>query len=391
MTLLIIGIDPGTTLGYAILDDEGELLSTGSGKNISVSELINDIIYFGRPLLLGCDKNPAPGFNEKIAVKLGAKLFYPKKDLLVKEKKELINKYNAKLNIHEQDALASAVFAFEKHKRFLGKIERFLKRESKQDLEEDVKLIMMRNEELPLQAALKKAEEKYEKIEKAGIKPKPKSKTRKSGKKDKKIGDKQLEELQKKIILLEEKNKKLKRILKAKDKLIKRLSKRLKHTPKEELVDFKENRIKHYTKQLKDSGRLARHYEKELRRRDEFISHMNNGILVKKLDDLSQDEFEAKKFLDIGQNDILMINNPSSISKKVIDKLKGKVEIIITKKIPRSKEPAFVFLKPDNVIIKESTFFAIADKKAIEKALKTKEKDVLKSIIDEYKKHRKKK
>ena len=155
MVLLITGIDPGTTLGYAILDDKGEFLSSGSGKNITLSELINNIIYFGRPLLVGCDKNPAPSFNEKLAVKLGAKLFYPKQDLLVKEKKELINKYNAKLNIHEQDALASAVFAFEKHKRFLGKIERFLKKDNKQDLEEDVKLIMMRNEELPLQAALK--------------------------------------------------------------------------------------------------------------------------------------------------------------------------------------------------------------------------------------------
>lgn len=378
MTLLIIGIDPGTTLGYAILNDKAEFISSGSGKNIPVSELINNIIFFGKPLIIGCDKNPAPHFNEKLAVKLGAKLFYPRQDLLVKEKKELINKYNAKLNVHEQDALASAVLAFEKHKSFLEKINRFLKKHNKEDLEEDVKLIMIRNEELPLQAALKMAEKKYEqkKIEA----PKPK-KVR-----EKVISDKQLKESQLKIVLLEEKNKKLKRILKDKDKLIKKLGKRLKFTPKEELVDFKESRIKHYTKQLKENARLVKHYEKELKRMNEFIVNIYKGVLVKKLDDLSLDEFKAKNFLNITKDDILMVNNPSSISKKVIDNLKEKIKIIITNKIPRSKEFDFVFIKPDNIIIKESTFFAIAEKNAIEKALK--KKDILKDILEEYKKKR---
>ncbi|HHE36841.1 MAG TPA: DUF460 domain-containing protein, partial [Candidatus Woesearchaeota archaeon] len=162
MVLLIIGVDPGTTLGYAILNDKGEFISSGSGKNVTMSELINNIIYFGKPLIIGCDKNPAPSFNEKLSAKLGAKLFHPKKDLLVKEKKELITKYDAKLNAHEQDALASAVLAFEKHKVFLEKINRFLKKQRREDLEEDVKLIMIRNEELPLQAALKIALKKYE-------------------------------------------------------------------------------------------------------------------------------------------------------------------------------------------------------------------------------------
>lgn len=378
MTLLIIGIDPGTTLGYAILDDKGEFISSGSGKNMFMSELINNIIYFGKPLIMGCDKNPAPSFNEKLAVKLGAKLSYPRQDLLVKEKKELINKYNAKLNVHEQDALASAVFAFEKHKNFIEKINRFLKKHNKEDLEEDIKLIMMRNEELPLQAALKIAEKKYEK-KKIEV-PKPK-KTKHKG-----ISDKLVKELELKIVLLEEKNKKLKKHLKGKDKLIRKLGKRLQLIPKEELVDFKETRIKYYTKQLKEHTRLIKHYEKELKRRDEFIVNMDKGMLVKKLEDLSLDEFKAKSFLNISKNDVLMINNPSSISKKVIDNLKGKVKIIITNKIPRSKEFDFIFIKPDNIIIKESNFFAIAEKNTIENALK--KKDVLKDILEDYKKKR---
>jgi len=383
MVLLIIGVDPGTTLGYAILNDKGEFISSGSGKNVTMSELINNIIYFGKPLIIGCDKNPAPSFNEKLSAKLGAKLFHPKKDLLVKEKKELITKYDAKLNAHEQDALASAVLAFEKHKVFLEKINRFLKKQRREDLEEDVKLIMIRNEELPLQAALKIALKKYEvKKSKGGTGARS---GRIKGEK-RRIGERQLKELESRILVLEERNKKLRKILEDKNKLIGKLRRRLRLIPREELIDYKETRIKHYAKQLKEATRRLRHYEKEIRRRDEFIASLSRGVLVKKLDDLSQDEFINKKFLNISKDDILLVSNPASVSKSVISTLQGKVKIIITKRIPRSKASGFIFIKPDNVIIKESTFFAIADKNAIEEALK--KKDVLKSIIEEYKKKR---
>jgi len=383
MVLLIIGVDPGTTLGYAILNDKGEFISSGSGKNVTMSELINNIIYFGKPLIIGCDKNPAPSFNEKLSAKLGAKLFHPKKDLLVKEKKELITKYDAKLNAHEQDALASAVLAFEKHKVFLEKINRFLKKQRREALEEDVKLIMIRNEELPLQAALKIALNKYE-VKKSKGGTGARSGRIKSEKR--RIGERQLKELESRILVLEERNKKLRKILEDKNKLIGKLRRRLRLIPREELIDYKETRIKHYAKQLKEATRRLRHYEKEIRRRDEFIASLSRGVLVKKLDDLSQDEFINKKFLNISKDDILLVSNPASVSKSVISTLQGKVKIIITKRIPRSKASGFIFIKPDNVIIKESTFFAIADKNAIEEALK--KKDVLKSIIEEYKKKR---
>jgi len=200
------------------------------------------------------------------------------------------------------------------------------------------------------------------------------------------IGERQLKELESRILVLEERNKKLRKILEDKNELIGKLRRRLRLIPREELIDYKETRIKHYAKQLKEATRRLRHYEKEIRRRDEFIASLSRGVLVKKLDDLSQDEFINKKFLNISKDDILLVSNPASVSKSVISTLQGKVKIIITKRIPRSKASGFIFIKPDNVIIKESTFFAIADKNGIEEALK--KKDVLKSIIEEYKKKR---
>lgn len=383
MTLLIIGVDPGTTLGYAIISEKGEFITNGSGKEFGISELITNIISFGKPLIVACDKNPPPAFAESLAVKLGAKLFFPREDLLVNEKRELVEEYDAKLNIHELDALASAVLALKRHKRFFEKINYFLEKHNRKELEEEVKLIMARNEELPLEAALRMAEEKHRVIEKKAVQP------RAINAPEKRISEKQVEELRLKLVLLEEKNRKLKHYLNEKEKLVGKLKKRLSQTPGEQLVGYKESRIKHYTKQLKDNVRLVRHYEKELRRRDEFIASISlgKGVLVKKLDDLSQDEFANKNFLNIKEGDVLLIRNPASMSPRVIEELKGKVKIIITESILRNPLPGFVFLKPEGIIILESAHFAIADKKALEEALK--KKDILKSIVDEYKKERK--
>jgi len=382
MTLLIIGVDPGTTLGYAIINDKGEFITSGSGKEFAMSELINNIISFGRPLIVGCDKNPPPWFAESLAVKLGAKLFFPRQDLLVAEKRILAKDYDVKLNAHEVDALASAILAFNKHRHFFGKIERFLEEKGKRELEETVKLIMVRNEDLPLEAALKMAEQK----DRERIIETPKQIVKETEKSA--FSEKMLREMQEKIILLEEENRSLKYLASENNSLIKKLSKRVLSAPKEELVDFKERRIKHYTKQLKDNTRLMQHYEKELRRKDEFLIALKNKVLVKKLNDLSWDEFSAKKFLDIQQGDILFINNPSGISQKVVDELKGKVKVIITTNVPKRGDADFIFLKPEGIMLRELGNFAIADKNAIEQALK--KRDLLKKIVDEYKNERKK-
>ncbi len=394
MTLLIIGVDPGTTRGYAILDDKGELISTGSGKNISLSELINNIICFGKPLILGCDKNPAPGFAEKTAVKLGAKLFHPKRDLLVKEKKALISRFDVKLNDHERDALASAALALARHKAFLNKINRFLKKKNKQELEEDVKLIMMRNNELPLQAALEKAEKKSRGFEKktAPLRPRyNKKQAAYDSLPSKKKVEKEFETLRARNALLEEKNKRLEKSLTQKNRLVIKLKKKirgaLKGTSQAELVNHKENRIKYYSQELKKTKRNLRRFEKKLARLNNFVGTINpETVLVKKLGDLSTDEYKAKGFLNITQDDVLMVKDPASVSPGVIEKLGGGVRIIITNKLPRKKPAGILFLKPGKIIIAETEHYALATKQSLEKELN--KKDILNRVIDDYKESR---
>jgi predicted RNase H-like nuclease (RuvC/YqgF family) len=386
MTLLIIGVDPGTTLGYAIITDKGEFLTSGSGKEFGMSELISNIISFGRPLIVGCDKNPPPWFAESLSVKLGAKLFYPKEDLRVNEKREMVRQYDVKLNAHEMDALASAMFALVKHRNFFGKIERFLEQKKKQELEEAVKLIMVRNQDLPLEAALSMAEQKDK--EKTVETPRQAVKEAEKNADKSSFSEKMMREMIARIVLLEEENRKLHSLVREKDGLLRRLSKRVLSAPKEELVDYKEQRIKHYTKQLKENTRLVQHYEKEIKRMDDFIASQSKGLLVKKLHDLGSDEFEHKRFLNIGEGDVLLVENPGSISQRVIDELKGKVKVIITNNIPKKGMPGFALLKPEGAILKETKHFAIADKNAVEDALR--KKDLLKDILEEYRQERKK-
>jgi len=44
--LLIVGIDPGTTLGYAAIDFEGNLIRVYSDKNFDLNSLISVRVIF---------------------------------------------------------------------------------------------------------------------------------------------------------------------------------------------------------------------------------------------------------------------------------------------------------------------------------------------------------
>jgi len=49
---LIVGMDPGTTLGYAFLDMDGRLLETGSAKQFPIHLLIRKAMDAGTPLFV---------------------------------------------------------------------------------------------------------------------------------------------------------------------------------------------------------------------------------------------------------------------------------------------------------------------------------------------------
>ncbi len=119
--MLIAGIDPGTTVGYALIDFEGNIIKIKSSKGLDFGKVISEISNQGKVLIIGCDKAKVPRFVEKLAVKLGAKKIYPKEDMHIEEKRNLVRDFEVK-NEHERDALASAIFAQKKSKGIISRI-----------------------------------------------------------------------------------------------------------------------------------------------------------------------------------------------------------------------------------------------------------------------------
>ncbi len=140
---LILGIDPGTTCGLAIIDLNAQPLILISKKAISMNEIIHEGSRLGKPILVASDVSPMPEFVKKIASKLSASIFTPKVSMRVIKKRELVQKYlsNQKIrlkDIHKIDALAAALKAHSYYKNKFDQIDALRRhiRTSKIDLDE---------------------------------------------------------------------------------------------------------------------------------------------------------------------------------------------------------------------------------------------------------------
>jgi hypothetical protein len=109
-TYTIVGVDPGTTTAFAVLDLKGRVLRTGSSRSWGFSELVGLLIESGHPLIIATDKNPAPGTVERIKRAFNAILHIPASSLSVEQKQRDTKLFDYS-NEHERDALAAAIDA----------------------------------------------------------------------------------------------------------------------------------------------------------------------------------------------------------------------------------------------------------------------------------------
>jgi len=117
---VIVGVDPGTTLGIAIIDLSGKLLSLRSSRQMSLSDATSFIASIGRPVVIASDVSPMPFSVEKIRRSFHAVPYTPNHDLSV-EAKYTLTKEDSYANDHERDALSAARAAYQFwSNRFLG-------------------------------------------------------------------------------------------------------------------------------------------------------------------------------------------------------------------------------------------------------------------------------
>ncbi len=122
---IIVGIDPGTTIGVAIIDLEGNPIEVFSSKNYSCSDVIERIISHGNPLIVASDVTPTPSTVKRISRIFSSPVHELDESLAIEEKIALTKgrgyKYN---NVHERDALAACVNAFRRYKKKFSQVHR---------------------------------------------------------------------------------------------------------------------------------------------------------------------------------------------------------------------------------------------------------------------------
>ena len=379
--LLIVGIDPGTTTGYAVLDIEGKLLHLDSSKQLNLNSLISETINIGKVVLVGTDKVKVPSLVEAFATKLGARIISPEEDLRVDEKRKMINNFNFE-NEHQGDALASALFAYKETRALLDKIDFFVKENKKYDIKDKIKELVI-TKRISIKSAtsiIEKKEEEDKIIEKIIVEKKLKES-------DFLRLYNKLKKDEEEIKLIKKYNNNLKNKIINLEKQIK-----LKETKIEnkKLVDFREQRLRFSENVLKSKEKDIEELKLLIKKLNNIISNINNFYILKKLDTLGLNEFNFRnKILNIQRNDVLLIDNPNIISNNVIDFLKNKVFVIVHKK-PMSKKIEnslpFVFINAKNLKIDEDKYFGFVERKHFE--MEKNKVNWVKKVIEDYKREK---
>ncbi|MEM4486647.1 MAG: DUF460 domain-containing protein [Zestosphaera sp.] len=124
---LIVGYDPGMSVGLAVLDLDMTPIYITSGRELDRGEISSVLIKLGHPAVIATDKNPPPEMCRKLAASLGAMLYVPERSLNTAEKEVMVAEFTALhpslsvRNAHERDALAAALKAYSE---FQGKMEK---------------------------------------------------------------------------------------------------------------------------------------------------------------------------------------------------------------------------------------------------------------------------
>jgi len=363
--LVAVGIDPGTTLGYAVLDLSGNVLRLGSERGGSLKRLIDESTYYGIPVIAATDKAKCPELVYQFSAKTGARLAVPPADLLLSEKKRLTE--GIKANDHELDAVSAARFGLKKYMGMISKVNDSLKGTNDERFLEDVKRLLILREGIGIAEALRIvrqaergipiAEEKFEEVEEFVPTKEDYFRLRERLRKL----DAEYKELKQSQESLSLELEKIENEGESEDKEGNGASNNRKLNW---LIRLKNRRIREIDK------RLNAELERNARLR-KLISELGPKLLLKRLDNLSYDEFLRRdKELRIHEGDILLVEDVNSYSKKTLEALKGKVEVIlyrgrITSDVRGSRE--FVFLDASKLRLWEGEDFALAEKGELER------------------------
>ncbi len=370
---IIVGIDPGTTCAWAILDTNGSVLEVGSSKEVDLGELLEKVRVKGIPMIVGSDKENTPGFVKQFCSKTGSKLVLLSSDMSVEEKRRLARIYNTN-NTHERDALASAVFAHKKHHNLFRKIKKICEIRNKKELENKIFFLVI-TKSISIDMALKVVDEAERDIEHV------KKRIERKDDNISKFIEKYSEITQENSILKAE---------------VQNLENKLKHEKREKLklneilrkdtFDKKPGESLQIKKLQSRNAKLKKEKEElicELNLISEALEDINDFIVCKRIKKLGKDDFEE---INIKPGQVFYVEEPSSFSPVIKDELKKNNAKIISDNPPKTLKNELTIIPRKKLEIRLAKNFAFVTKESFFKNIN--KRNLIEKLVDEYKNER---
>lgn len=386
--LAIIGLDPGTTTAYAIIDLRAKVIEAFSSKNLALGDVITRITSVCQPIITATDKGKLPSFVEEFSRKLGTRIFVPGEDLSREEKRKMVLAHfpdgSPAKNGHEEDSLASALFAHRKYSQKISKAKQFILENNLGSKEEEFLKIAI-SEDFnfsQIKNLLTRPMEENKIIQKVVVEEKITKndfmrlyQKMSEAKNENFLLGVKINQLGKEISCLKKENLVLRKKGLDFDRKI------------GQMLFFKESRLKTQTQEISSLKNQIGSLSKKIGEADRLISASSRKdlTLLKKLNNLSQEEWNRKKeILNIQENDFLLVKNPNIYSGSVVQMLTEKLVILFSPEKPgRIIRENFAFVPVSGSDIKlETEHFALVSKSLLEQ--KT-EKDFLDRIVNEHK------
>tara|TARA_Y100000310_G_scaffold281258_1_gene301609 strand:+ start:5421 stop:6629 length:1209 start_codon:yes stop_codon:yes gene_type:complete len=388
---IVVGVDPGTTTGYAVLDLDKNILEIDSGKGIGLNHLIKEVTKHGNVLVVGTDKTKTPNLIESFSKKTGAKIISPDYDLKVIEKRKLVKDFKLSIgDTHQSDALSSAIFAINKISVFAEDVHKYLERVNRLGMKGDVLRVML-NKKIGIENTIKLID-RISKKGNAVVQEKILKKDIKEENFDKMYN--KLKTILRENEILKSYNSKLKKkvaISEGKLKNKKPQNNKSLNSKIDKLFLFKEKRLRSYETIIREKNKNIEILKYEMNKLVNILLNSNEFQLLKKLDTLGSVQFETRKImLNISPGDILLVDNPNIVSKNTLEELKGIVEVIIhikpiSRKIKNSLP--FRFIDGKNISIQDLGMIAVIEKSKLN--LENKKIDIIGDVVGRYQKERK--
>ncbi len=129
---IMVGIDPGMSIGIAVMDLYGRILGLETLRRASRSEVIETLAQYGRPVLITTDVSPPPKNVVKIAQAFGARLVVLNEHMKIEDKIKIVREFEERQGIsvgssHERDALAPLIKVYQRMRILFEKAEGHLR------------------------------------------------------------------------------------------------------------------------------------------------------------------------------------------------------------------------------------------------------------------------